>query len=68
MKSAALLIAIALAAADLPDVLVVERTYDGPVESAGHLARMQYTGGHLFVEWVNTTADGIFHDGFEGAP
>lgn len=66
--AALLLLAAAIAAADLPDVLIVERTYDGPRESAGHLARMQYTGGHLFVEWVDTTADGIFHDGFEAAP
>lgn len=68
MKAAAVLFAAAIAAGDLPDVLIVERTYDGPRESAGHLARLQYTGGHLFVEWVDTTADGIFRDGFEDAP
>lgn len=54
-----------LASADAADVLIVQHGYDGPVEQAGTLVRWQYTGGRMLVEWVDTTADGIFRSGFE---
>lgn len=50
-----------------PDVLIIEHAYDGPRESAGHVVRWQYTGGHMLLEWADTGTDGIFRNGFEGA-
>ncbi|MGN6518761.1 MAG: hypothetical protein ACTHK2_04970 [Dokdonella sp.] len=64
----ALAIAAALAAFPPPDVLIFEHTYDGPRETAGHLAVQWYTGGHLLIEWVDTDADGIFRNSFEVSP
>lgn len=61
---AAALLSITASAAS-PDVLIVQHSYDGPVEQAGTLVRWHYTGGHMLVEWVDTTADGIFRSGFE---
>lgn len=47
------------------DVLIVEYTYDGPVERVGKLKDMRYTATYLFVEFYNNQGDGIFRNGFE---
>lgn len=72
LVSACALIAAALASEPPPaiagaqvDLLLVEHTYDGPVERAGVLVHYQYTGGAMLVEWADTTTDGIFRAGFE---
>lgn len=57
--------ALLLVAMAAPDVLLVQHAYDGPIEQAGVLVRYQYTGGHMLVEWADTTTDGIFRSGFE---
>ncbi|GAA0721453.1 hypothetical protein [Dokdonella soli] len=51
----------------LPDVLVIEHTYDGVVQTVGHVTNWQYTGGHMLLEYV-PDGDGIFRNGFEVVP
>ena len=51
-----------------PDSLILHRTYNGTVEIAGDLIRMQYTAGHLYAEIADLAADGIFRNGFEVMP
>ncbi len=48
-----------------PMVLIVQHSYSGPIVQAGVLARWQFTGGYMLVEWIDTTADGIYRNGFE---
>lgn len=48
-------------------VLIVQRGYDGPVESAGVVIAWQYTGSSMYLEWADTTTDGVFRNGFEVA-
>jgi len=48
-------------------VLIVQRGYDGAVESAGGVIAWQYTGSSMYLEWADTTSDGMFRNGFEGA-
>lgn len=50
------------------ELLLIERTYDGPVERAGVLLNYQYTSGAMLIEWADTTTDGIFRSGFEASP
>lgn len=64
MGFAKALLIVALAS---PDVLLIQHGYDGQVEQAGTLVRWQYTGGHMLVEWIDTTTDGIYRNGFDPA-
>lgn len=76
LAGACALIAAAAMASESPasaapayvDLLLVEHTYDGPVERAGVLVRYQFTGAAMLVEWADTTTDGVFRSGFEQAP
>lgn len=62
------LLAVALPAhAQRPQVLIVERTYDGPIERAGDVYAWRYSGGMMYLEFGDASADGIFRSGFEGA-
>lgn len=54
-----------LARAATPDLLLIQHTYDGQTEQAGTLVAWRYTGGHMLVEWVDTTTDGVFRNGFD---
>lgn len=69
---AGLLAATPAASPDVPrettqvDVLIVQRTYDGPIETAGVVNRWQYTNGTMYLEWTDTTTDGVFRNGFDG--
>lgn len=67
MRRLAFAVALMLVAAcaGAADVLIIQHGYDGTIEQAGVLVRWQYTGGRMLVEWTDTTADGIFHNGFE---
>lgn len=47
------------------DVLIVEHTYDGPVERVGKLINFQYTATYLYVEFYDDQSDGIFRNGFD---
>lgn len=67
MKTLILVASIAAADSTLPDVLVVEHAYDGTIERAGKLTNWQYNGGHMLVEF-SPDGDGIYRNGFEGAP
>lgn len=58
----------AAAPAAQAELLLIERTYDGPVERAGVLLNYQYTSGAMLIEWADTTTDGIFRSGFEASP
>ena len=46
-------------------VLIVQRTYDGPVEiAAGDVVRFQYTQPFMYIEFTDYGRDGIFRNGF----
>lgn len=54
-----------LASAARPQVLVIERRYDGNTELAGDVYAWRYSGGLMVLEFGDSGADGIFRNGFD---
>lgn len=48
-----------------PDLILTEHTYDGPVTRTGKLTFIQYAVPTSRIEWVDTSTDGIFRNGYE---